>query len=234
MSTLSPSSNRTNLQNQEKTQRSDGDGNSHGLGFSGQQWIAIRPLSYQTGLSYKPRNDDVTKLVVICGLSWQIRTWRLLYCWTESDSRRRRQRSRSAHWTLTTTNRSHSRSPLNRFRCDTNKSSTSSTFHCSCWFSPFDEAYALRFLDWQMTSFAFDQAGGRKEQRSHHNDRRHILCSICDHSFGAWRKLYDWLFIASLHNQPMFHKMCSIDIFVNLQPVCWNLKGAIFDPRFVS
>ena len=49
-------------------------------------------------------------------------------------------------------------------------------------------------------------------------DYTHILCSICFHSFWALAKDVR-LFIASLHNQPMYPKMCSIDIFVNLQPV---------------
>ena len=48
--------------------------------------------------------------------------------------------------------------------------------------------------------------------------RLHILCSIRVHSFGALAK-------ASLHNQPMCPKMCSTDIFIDLQPVSWNLKG---------
>ena len=46
----------------------------------------------------------------------------------------------------------------------------------------------------------------------------HILCSICFYSFGALAKALR-LFIASLHNQPVYHKMCSIDIFDNLQLV---------------
>ena len=37
---------------------------------------------------------------------------------------------------------------------------------------------------------------------------------------------------ASLHNQQMYPKMCSIDNFVNLQSVDLNLKGGLFDPRF--
>ena len=61
--------------------------------------------------------------------------------------------------------------------------------------------------------------------------RPQILCSICDHSFEALKKDVR-LFIASLHNQPIYPKMCYIDIFVNLQPVGWNLKGGLFDPRF--
>ena len=48
---------------------------------------------------------------------------------------------------------------------------------------------------------------------------------------GLWRKLYD-IFIASLHNQPMYPKMCYINIFVNLQPVGWNLKKRLFAPLF--
>ena len=59
----------------------------------------------------------------------------------------------------------------------------------------------------------------------------HILCSIFFHSFGALPKAVR-LFIASLHNQPMYPKMCLIDIFVDLQLVGWNLKGILFDPRF--
>ena len=34
----------------------------------------------------------------------------------------------------------------------------------------------------------------------------------------------DHTFIASLHGQQMYPKMCSIDIFVNIQTVGWNLK----------
>ena len=73
------------------------------------------------------------------------------------------------------------------------------------------------------------------KQGHHHNDdgaarRPHILCSICFYSFGSLVKTV-WLFIASLHNQSIYPKMCSIDIFNNLQLVGWNLKGRLFDPR---
>ena len=33
-------------------------------------------------------------------------------------------------------------------------------------------------------------------------------------------------------SQPVYPKMCSIDIFVNLQLVGQNFKGGLFDPRF--
>ena len=42
--------------------------------------------------------------------------------------------------------------------------------------------------------------------------------SICFHSFVALAKVVQ-LFIASFHNQPMYPKMCSIDIFDKLQLV---------------
>ena len=59
-----------------------------------------------------------------------------------------------------------------------------------------------------------------------------MLCSICIHSFGDLAKAVR-LFIASLHNQPTHPKMCSIDIFINLQPVGWNLNnGGLFDLWF--
>ena len=56
---------------------------------------------------------------------------------------------------------------------------------------------------------------------------------ICFHSFKALAKAV-WLFITLFHNQPMpmYPKMCSIDIFLNLQPVGWNLKGDFSTPRF--
>ena len=60
---------------------------------------------------------------------------------------------------------------------------------------------------------------GLEEQGHHHNGNRaarlqHTLGSICVHSFWALAKTVDCL----LHQQ-MYPKMCSIDIFVNLQPV---------------
>ena len=59
----------------------------------------------------------------------------------------------------------------------------------------------------------------------------HILCSICFRSFGTFAKAVR-LFIASLHNWPMYPKMCSNDLFVKLKPVGWNLKGGLFEPWF--
>ena len=75
-------------------------------------------------------------------------------------------------------------------------------------------------------------------QGHHHNGdwaawRPRILCSICVHSFGALVKALQ-LFITSLHNQPMYPmypKMCSIDISVNLTVISCNLKGGLFDTR---
>ena len=61
--------------------------------------------------------------------------------------------------------------------------------------------------------------------------RPHILCTIWCRSLGALATAVR-LYIASIHNQPMYPKMCSMDIFVNLQPVGWYLKGELFDPRF--
>ena len=73
-----------------------------------------------------------------------------------------------------------------------------------------------------------------EKQDQHHNSdraarRKHILCSICGHSFGALAKDVR-LFIASLYNQPMYAEMCSIDMFVKLQLVGRNLKGGLFQP----
>ena len=67
-------------------------------------------------------------------------------------------------------------------------------------------------------------------QRRQAAQRPHILCSICFHSFGALVKDVR-LFIASLRNQPIYHKMCSIGIFVNLEPLGLNLKRVLFDPQ---
>ena len=59
----------------------------------------------------------------------------------------------------------------------------------------------------------------------------HTLCSICFHSFGPLAKAVR-LFIESLHNQPLYPKLCSIDIFVNIQPTGWNLKGDVGVMKF--
>ena len=49
---------------------------------------------------------------------------------------------------------------------------------------------------------------------------------------GLWRKLYDYSFIASLHNQSMRSQLCSIDI--DLQPVGCNLKlGDFLTPIYI-
>ena len=66
-------------------------------------------------------------------------------------------------------------------------------------------------------------ANGNQKHGHHHNGdhaarRPHISCSICFHSFGALVKSVR-LFIASHHSQPMYPKMGSIDVFVDLQPV---------------
>ena len=63
------------------------------------------------------------------------------------------------------------------------------------------------------------------KQGHHHNGdqavpRPHILCSICFYSFGALAKA-ERLFIALLHNQPMYSKMCYIEIFDTLQLTGW-------------
>ena len=47
---------------------------------------------------------------------------------------------------------------------------------------------------------------------------------------GLWRTLYGRLFMESLHHQPMCSEMCSLDIFIDLQPFGCNLKGGLFDP----
>ena len=49
----------------------------------------------------------------------------------------------------------------------------------------------------------------------------HTLCSIFFHSFGALAKAVRLLLI--------YPKLCSNDIFDNLQPVRLNLKGGLFD-----
>ena len=59
----------------------------------------------------------------------------------------------------------------------------------------------------------------------------HVLCFIGVHSFSGLAKAVR-LFIASFHSQPMYPKMCSIDIFVDLRPVNRNLKGGLFNPLF--
>ena len=76
--------------------------------------------------------------------------------------------------------------------------------------------------------------GNIKRQGHHHNGdwatrRPHILCSICFHSFAALAKAVR-LFIASLHSQPMYPKMCYLSGFVKLQPVDWNWRGELYDP----
>ena len=62
-----------------------------------------------------------------------------------------------------------------------------------------------------------------QEQGHQHNGNRAtrrptILFSISFHSSGALTKAAR-LFIAPLHNQPMYPKMCYVDIFANLQLV---------------
>ena len=57
--------------------------------------------------------------------------------------------------------------------------------------------------------------------------RLHIWHLICVRSFGALTKAVRF-FTASLHNLPMYHKMCSIEFFPNLKPVGWNLKSVLF------
>ena len=63
--------------------------------------------------------------------------------------------------------------------------------------------------------------------------RPHILCSICFYSFQVMAK------DCSLHHFTVFTtsqcihpNMCSICIFVNLQPVGRNLKEEFFDPQY--
>ena len=54
----------------------------------------------------------------------------------------------------------------------------------------------------------------------------HIVFRSAFTHLGLWQKLYD----CSLQHfsQPMGPKMCSIDIWVDLQLVGWNLKGRLF------
>ena len=60
---------------------------------------------------------------------------------------------------------------------------------------------------------------------SGHSTTTHTIARSVFTHLGLWRKLYD----SSLHHftasQPMHPKMCCIGIFVDLQPVGWNLKG---------
>ena len=85
-----------------------------------------------------------------------------------------------------------------------------------------------RLYHWT-TSKAFQQ--GHRHNSDRAAPRPHILCSICFYSFGT-SAIAARLFIGSLHNQPMYPKMCSIGISSNLQLVGWNLKGGLFDRRF--
>ena len=63
-----------------------------------------------------------------------------------------------------------------------------------------------------------------------HGDHTYCARSVFTH-LGHWRKMYD----CSLHQFtttqyiPIYPKMFSIDIFVNLQPAGWNLKARLFD-----
>ena len=84
------------------------------------------------------------------------------------------------------------------------------------------------------TSFTAEGFYRFKAKTQHHNDdetarRPHIICSICVHSFGALEKAVR-LFMASLHSQLMRSQMCSIYIFVNLQPNGWHFNVGLFDP----
>ena len=58
----------------------------------------------------------------------------------------------------------------------------------------------------------------------------HIVFDLWSHIWALSKAVR--LFIASLHNQSMYPKMCSIDIFDDLKLVGWNLKGGHFYPRF--
>ena len=76
-----------------------------------------------------------------------------------------------------------------------------------------------RLVDAQGYSNRLLLVGLHAEQGHHHNgdrapQRPYILCSIFFHSFGALARAVR-LFIASLHNQPWYPKLGSIEIFVN-------------------
>ena len=72
----------------------------------------------------------------------------------------------------------------------------------------------------------------RHKQGHHQNGDRvaqwsHTSCTICVHSFGALVKMYD----CSLHHftaSQYIIKCAPYDIFINLQPVGWNLKEGLF------
>ena len=55
-----------------------------------------------------------------------------------------------------------------------------------------------------------------------------VIRPLDDHSFGALVRAIG-VFIASLHNQPMYPKMCATDIFVNPNRLAEICKG-LFDP----
>ena len=56
------------------------------------------------------------------------------------------------------------------------------------------------------------------QHRNGDSGRRHILCSISVHSFGALAKAVR-LFIASPRNQLMCSQICFFDIFVDLAEI---------------
>ena len=72
-----------------------------------------------------------------------------------------------------------------------------------------------------------------KQDRQYNGDlaarRPQILCSICFHSFVALAKTVR-LFTASLYIEPMCSQICSLDIFVHLQPFGCNIKRRLIDP----
>ena len=88
------------------------------------------------------------------------------------------------------------------------------------WNSVLDEDTIFRLLD---LSFENDQTRTLEPtwlqqilQSHHHNgDDAARRPHICFHPFGALAKAVG-LLITSLHTQPMYPKMCSIDIFANL------------------
>ena len=87
----------------------------------------------------------------------------------------------------------------------------------------------LYSVSWTVGTAHFTQNTDSKVITGDRDARQpHILCSICVHSLWALMNAVG-LFIASLHNQPMYPKMYSIGIFDNIQKVGWNLIGCIFD-----
>ena len=86
--------------------------------------------------------------------------------------------------------------------------------------------------DWMFVNIISIRLLFKSKQCHHHNGdqatRRPPYTYCARWAFthlGLWRKLYLRLFKASFHSQPMYPKWCSIDIFISLQLVGWNVKA---------